>query len=79
MPMPIFQSKPSGAMTGSMSRPRRPAKLWRRLSPAAWLSSAAAGFARAVDWWETAADGELALQVGALGSTERAWVAALWG
>src|SRR5437763_5035477 len=34
MPMPIFQSKPSGAMAGSMARPGRPAKLLRNCSPA---------------------------------------------
>src|SRR5208337_4318702 len=34
MPIPIFQSNPSGAITGSIARPRRPAKLLRSRSPA---------------------------------------------
>src|ERR1051325_8409958 len=38
MPMPIFQSKPSGLMTGSIRRPMRPAKLWRSFAPASSFS-----------------------------------------
>ena len=38
IPIPIFQSKPSGAMIGSIARPAIPAKLLRKRKPAISVS-----------------------------------------